>query len=160
MGLRVIWWMEGQWSAELKTWIIANASVFAESLTASHCARDWQKAQGTIQAQIHTCSFSQEPKRTRKAKKSHEQHQIIFWTTLTGTLPNKTRVSRQIAPECSLERSAKSLSHSFFVVPFLSPIFFGLGGFFFEMLAVTVALKTATSLNKESRLLLSIFPRR
>ena len=34
---------------------------------------------------------------------------------------HKTRVLRQIAPESSPERSAKSLSHSFFVVPFLSP---------------------------------------
>ena len=36
--------------------------------------------------------------------------------------PNKTRVLRQIAPESSPERSAKSLSHNFFVVRFLSPI--------------------------------------
>ena len=40
---------------------------------------------------------------------------------LIGSLPNKTRVLRQITPESSPERSAKSLSHSFFVVPFLSP---------------------------------------
>ena len=37
------------------------------------------------------------------------------------SLPGKTRVLRQIAPESSPERSAKSLSHSFFVVPSLSP---------------------------------------
>ena len=38
-----------------------------------------------------------------------------------GSLPNKTRVLRQIAPESSPERSTKSLSHSFFVVPCLCP---------------------------------------
>ena len=37
------------------------------------------------------------------------------------SLPSKTRVLRQITPESSPERSAKSLSHSFFVVPFLPP---------------------------------------
>ena len=37
-------------------------------------------------------------------------------------LPSKTRVWRQIAPESSPERSATSLSHSFFVVPCVSPI--------------------------------------
>ena len=39
---------------------------------------------------------------------------------VTGSLPSKTRVLRRIASESSPERSAKSLSHSFFVVPFLS----------------------------------------
>ena len=41
---------------------------------------------------------------------------------VTVSLPSKTRVLRQIAPESSPERSAKSLWHSFFVVPFLSQI--------------------------------------
>ena len=70
------------------------------------------------------CIFNQEPKRTHKTKKSHEQRQRIFWTIRGGyrPLPSKTRVLRQIAPESSPERSAKSLSHSFFVAPFLSPI--------------------------------------
>ena len=74
---------------------------------------------------LRTDGYSQEPKRTHKAKNSHEQHQRIFWTFLGGyrSLPNKTRVLRQITPESSPERSAKSLSHSFFVVLFLSPIF-------------------------------------
>ena len=36
-------------------------------------------------------------------------------------IPSKTRVLRQIAPESSPERLARSLSHSFFVVPSLSP---------------------------------------
>ena len=68
--------------------------------------------------------FYWRPKRTHKAKKSHEQHQRIFWTIRGGyrSLPSKTKVLRQISPESSPERSAKSLSHSFFVVPFLSPI--------------------------------------
>ena len=35
-------------------------------------------------------------------------------------LPNKTRVLRQIAPETSPKSSAKSFSHKFFGVPFLS----------------------------------------
>ena len=35
-------------------------------------------------------------------------------------LPSKTRVLRQITPESSPERSAKSLSQKFFGVPFLS----------------------------------------
>ena len=37
------------------------------------------------------------------------------------SLPSQAWVVRQIAPESSSERSAKSLSRSFFVVPFLSP---------------------------------------
>ena len=41
-----------------------------------------------------------------------------------GSLPCKTRVLRQIAPKSSPERSGKSLSHSFIVVPFLSPTVF------------------------------------
>ena len=41
---------------------------------------------------------------------------------VTRPLPSKPRILRQIAPESSPELSAKSLSHSFFVVPFLSPI--------------------------------------
>ena len=65
-------------------------------------------------------SKSQQPKRTHKTKKSHE-HQRVFWTPRGGyqSLPSKTRVLKQIAPESSPERSAKFLSHSFFVVPFL-----------------------------------------
>ena len=68
-------------------------------------------------------NFIQEPQRTHEAKKSHEQHQRIFWTIRRGyrSLPSKTRVSRQITPESSPERSPKSLSHGFFVAPFLSP---------------------------------------
>ena len=61
------------------------------------------------------------PKRNPKAKKSHEQYQRIFWT-IRGHYPNKTRVLRQIAAETSPESSAKSLSHKFFGLPFLSPI--------------------------------------
>ena len=63
------------------------------------------------------------PKRTHKAKKLHEQHQRTFWTIRGGyrSFSSKTWVLRQIAPESSPERLAKSLSHSFFVVPFLSP---------------------------------------
>ena len=40
---------------------------------------------------------------------------------VTGSLANNARVLLQIAPESSPERSANSLSHSFFVVPSLSP---------------------------------------
>ena len=41
---------------------------------------------------------------------------------VTGSLPSRTSwVLKQIARESSPERSAKSLSHSFFVGPFLSP---------------------------------------
>ena len=60
----------------------------------------------------------QEPKRTHKAKTSQCEHQRIFWTIRGGyrSLPSKTGVLMQIAPESSPERSAKSLSHSFFVV--------------------------------------------
>ena len=43
---------------------------------------------------------------------------------LTGSLPTKTRILRQIAPESSPEPSAKSLSRSFSAAPFLSPISF------------------------------------
>ena len=60
-----------------------------------------------------------------KPKKSHEQHQRIFWTIRGGyrSLPSRTRVLRQIAPESSPERSAKSLSHSFFCGAFSVPKF-------------------------------------
>ena len=50
--------------------------------------------------------------RTNSTKEFSEQFEGVI-----GSLPRKTRVLRQIAPE----RSAKSLSRSFFVVPFLSP---------------------------------------
>ena len=60
----------------------------------------------------------QSPKnRTNSTKEFSEQFEGV-----SGSLPSKTRVLRQIAPESSPESSAKSLSHSFFVVPFLSPI--------------------------------------
>ena len=64
----------------------------------------------------------QEPKKNPKAKKPHEQRQRIFWTIRGAyrSLPIKTRVLRQIAPESSPESSAKSLSQKFFGVPFLS----------------------------------------
>ena len=55
--------------------------------------------------------------RTNSTKEFSEQFEGFI-----GSLPNKTRVLRQITPESSPERSANSLSHSFFVVPFLSPI--------------------------------------
>ena len=63
-------------------------------------------------------SKNREPKKNPKAKKSHEQRQRVFWTIRGGyrSLPFKTRVLRQIAPESS----AKSLSQKFFGVPFLS----------------------------------------
>ena len=50
--------------------------------------------------------------RTNSTKESSEQFEGA-----TGSLPSKTGVLRQIAPGSSPERSAKSLSHSFFVVP-------------------------------------------
>ena len=43
--------------------------------------------------------------------------QILGLVSGAGSLPNKTRVLRQIAPESSPKRSATSLSHSFFVAP-------------------------------------------
>ena len=63
---------------------------------------------------------SQFIKTSHKAKKSHEQHQRIFWTIRGGcrSVPSKSRVSRQIVPESSPERSAKSLSQSFIVLLF------------------------------------------
>ena len=64
----------------------------------------------------------QEPKRTQKPihrTNSNKEFSGQFEGT-TGSLPIKTRVLRLIAPESSPERSAKSLSHSFFEVPFLS----------------------------------------
>ena len=65
----------------------------------------------------------QEPRKNPKAKKSHKQRQKCFWTIFWGgcrSLPIKTRVLRQSAPENSPENSAKSLSQKFFGVPFLS----------------------------------------
>ena len=61
-------------------------------------------------------------KGSHKARKSHEQRQRIFWTVRGGyrSLPIKTRVLRQIAPQSSSESSAKPLSLKFFQVPFLS----------------------------------------
>ena len=68
--------------------------------------------------------LEQEPKglrkpknRTNSTKEFSEQFEAV-----TGHYPVKQGVLRQIVPESSAERSAKSLSHSFFVVPFLSPI--------------------------------------
>ena len=65
----------------------------------------------------------QEPKRTHKAKNRANSTKEFAeqFDGVTGSLPSKTRVLRQIAPESSPERSAKSLSRSFFVVPLLSP---------------------------------------
>ena len=59
---------------------------------------------------------------THKAKETHEQHQRVFWAIQGDyrVISSKTRVLRQFASESSPERSAKSLSHSFLVVPFLS----------------------------------------
>ena len=64
-------------------------------------------------------------KRTHKTKKSHEQYQEFSeqFEGVTGSLPSQTSVLRPIAPESSSEHSAKCLSHSFSVVPFLSPSF-------------------------------------
>ena len=69
------------------------------------------------------CKMNQGPKRTHKAKNSREQHQRIFWTIRGGyrSLSSKTRVLRQITPASSPERSAKSLSHSFFCGAFSAP---------------------------------------
>ena len=53
--------------------------------------------------------------RTNSTKEASEQ-------TRGDYQASKTRVLRQIAPESSPQRSAKSLSNSFFMVPFLSPI--------------------------------------
>ena len=60
----------------------------------------------------------------RSQRRSHEQRQRISWTIRGGyqSLSIKTRVLRQIAPESSPERSAKSLSQKFFGVHFLSLI--------------------------------------
>ena len=54
--------------------------------------------------QPYYASLNQEPKRTHKAKKSHEQHQRIFWTIrgVTESLPSKTRVLGQIAQKVHL----------------------------------------------------------
>ena len=59
----------------------------------------------------------QSQKIARTAPKNFLNNSRGYWS-----LPSKTRVLRQITPESSPERSAKSLSHSFFVVPFLSPM--------------------------------------
>ena len=94
----------------------------------------WGAKKNHQAAQVSTCKLvatskptrqlHQEPKRTHKAK-NHTNSTKEFseqFEGATGSLPSKTRVSRQIAPESSTERPAKSLSHSFFVVPCLSPI--------------------------------------
>ena len=68
---------------------------------------------------VHCAVFS---KRTQKAKKrTNSTKDFLNNSGVTGSTPSKARVLRQIAPESSPECSAKSLSHSFFVVPFLSP---------------------------------------
>ena len=60
---------------------------------------------------------NQEPKRTNIARTAPKKF-LNNWRGLPGHYPvNK---GRQIAPESSPERSAKALSHSFLVVPFLS----------------------------------------
>ena len=66
-------------------------------------------------------TINQEPKRTHKPKNrtnSTKEFSEQFEGAI-GSIPSQTRVLRQIAPESSPERSAKSLSHSFFVVPCL-----------------------------------------
>ena len=76
--------------------------------------------------QAHPRQLVQEAKRPHKAKNNRtnstkeyaEQFEGVTWS-----LPSKTRVLRQVTPESSPERSVKSLSHSFFVAPFLSPTY-------------------------------------
>ena len=96
----------------------------------------------------------QRPKRTHKAKYSREQHPRIFRTIRGGyrSLSSKTRVVRQIAPESSPERSAKSLSHSFFVVPCLSPINRSIPHYFFVGTLTLRNTRPATGIqNPETR---------
>ena len=65
----------------------------------------------------------QGPKRTHKAKIRANSTKEFSLSIRGGyrSSSSKIRALRQIAPESLPERSAKSLSHSFFVVPFLSP---------------------------------------
>ena len=80
------------------------------------------------------------------------------------SLPSKTRVLRQIAPESSLERSAKSLSHSFFVVPFLSlkkmPLFLGFAKttIFCVLIALEIGLCTPPPLEGRIAMDTRFFP--
>ena len=62
---------------------------------------------------------NQAPERAHKVQKVARTAPNTFLNN-SRALPNKTRVLRQIEPESSPERSGKSLSHNFFVVPFLS----------------------------------------
>ena len=71
--------------------------------------------------QIHNQKLNRANRYENKGKKWYEQHQRIFWTIRGGyrviTQQNKGCEAKESSPE----RSAKSLSRSFFVLPFLSP---------------------------------------
>ena len=88
----------------------------------------WNHRRGSARqastSERHLSSSNQEPKSTHKAKNSHERHQRLSekFESVVGSLPSKARGLRQITPESSPEHSTKSLSHSFLVVTFLSPI--------------------------------------
>ena len=72
-----------------------------------------------------TCSLRSGAKKDPQSQKIARTAPKNFLNNLRWgyrSLPSKTMVLRQIAPESSPERSAKSLSHSFFVVPFSVPI--------------------------------------
>ena len=68
--------------------------------------------------------FGSQKGATKPKNRTNSTKEFSELRGVSGSLPSKTRVLRQIAPESSPERSAKSLSHSFFVVPFLSPSIF------------------------------------
>ena len=62
-----------------------------------------------------------DPQNQKNRTNSTKEFSELF-EGVTGHYPVKQGFLRRIPPESSPERSAKSLSHSFFVVPFLSPI--------------------------------------
>ena len=78
-----------------------------------------KRKSGRIFQQRRKSGAKKDPQST---KKSHEQHQRIFWTIwghYSLTIKQGPRVLRQIAPESSPESSAKSLLQKFLGVPFL-----------------------------------------
>ena len=82
----------------------------------------WRDLKRGFQPQI--AEIDQESKRTHKPK-NHTNSTNDFsahFEGVTSHFPVKQGLLRQIAPESALGYSATSLSHSFIVVPFLSPI--------------------------------------
>ena len=94
--------------------MLGHFHLFAHVLGSCHTGPTWAHLPATSQPpsfwQIATCL------------QNETAHEGIFWTIWGDyRVVIQRNKGRQIAPENSPEHSANSLSHSYFVVPFLSP---------------------------------------